>query len=62
MSEESKRDAESIKRFFKTVEQAAHDIGQGSGAKLGDKELLTKIQKVKESAGEVSKHIEKKSG
>lgn len=60
MSEETKKTVQDIERFFKTIEKASEDIGKGGAATIGDKELSTKIQKVKESASEVVKHIEKK--
>ncbi len=61
MSEESKKQIKEIKDVMKTVEGAAEQL-QKSLESFGDKELSTKVQRVKESAGEVVKHIEKKSG
>lgn len=58
MSEQVKKDAGEIKKFFETVKEASEELGKRSGG--FDKELSTKIQKVKEGAGEVVKHVEKK--
>lgn len=60
MSEETKKVVKTVKQFMETVKIGSEELGEKS-VKI-DKELSTKIQKVKESAAEVVKHIEKKIG
>lgn len=60
MSEESKKQIQTVKKYFETIKTGS-DLESGKSASF-DKELSTKIKKVSESAAEVVKHIEKKSG
>jgi len=59
MSEESKKSAEKIKRIYETVKEGSDVLVKEAG-KMGDKELVRKIEKVQEGAGEVVKHIEER--
>lgn len=59
MSQESKEVAEKVKRSFEAVERGADKLVEET-AKF-DRDLSQKIQRVKESAKEVTKHIEERS-
>jgi hypothetical protein len=61
MSEQTKQDIVEIKKTFEIVKRDAEQLGERA-KHLGDKEIKTKIEKVGESAQEIVKHIEKKSG
>lgn len=61
MSEQSKKSIGEIKETFRRLSQDADGAGQ-KAAPLGDRELSTKIQKVREGAAEIVKHIEKRTG
>jgi hypothetical protein len=61
MSEQTKQDIVEIKKTFEIVKRDAEQLGERA-KRLGDKEIKTKIEKVGESAQEIVKHIEKKSG
>ena len=59
MSKESKESLEKIKKIYETIKEGSEKFVKES-EKLGDKGLTKKIQKVKEDAGEVIKHIEER--
>lgn len=59
MSDEIKKQADQIKKFFQTVEEGTKQAGKE--AVKFDKDLVKKIQKVEKAAEEVVKHVEKKS-
>ena len=59
MSEESKQSAEKIKKIFEQVKEGSKELVKEAGG-FGDKELVRKIQKVQEGAGEVVKHVEER--
>jgi hypothetical protein len=59
MSDEIKKQADQIKKFFQTVEEGTKQAGKE--AVKFDKDLSKKIQKVEKAAEEVVKHVEKKS-
>lgn len=59
MSEDTKKQAEQIKKFFETVKEGGEQLTEKS--KKFDKELTTKIEKVKEGAQEIVKHIEERT-
>jgi uncharacterized protein YoxC len=59
MSEQSKQTVQEIQENFKRLTREADDASKKANT-LGDKDLSTKIQKVKEGASEVVKHIEKR--
>ena len=61
MSQESKQAAKEIQESFKKLHQASEDLHKKSTT-VGDKTLTEKIQRVKEGAGEVVKHLEKRIG
>lgn len=61
MSQESKQTVKEINETFKRLSREADDASKRANT-LGDKDLSTKIQKVKEGSSEVVKHIEKKIG
>lgn len=56
MSEESKKQIQEAQKFFKQVEEGAKTYQN-----VPDKQLGEKIKKVGEGAGEVVKHIEKRT-
>lgn len=58
MSEETKKSAETVKKFFEHIKEASEELSKETHR--FDKDLSTKIQKVKEGASEVVKHVEKK--
>ena len=59
MSSETKKDVETIKKFFETFKEGGNKLSEKS--KKFDKELTTKIEKVKEGAQEIVKHIEERT-
>lgn len=59
MSEESKKDAQQIKKLFETVRESTRQAGEES-VKF-DKDLTKKIEKVEKAAEEVIKHVKEKS-
>jgi hypothetical protein len=59
MSETTKEQVKRIKKLFETVRESAGELSKEAGK--FDKDLSTRIEKVKTDAGEVVKHIEKKS-
>lgn len=59
MSDQSKKTVQEIQETFKRLTQQADDASKRANT-LGDKDLSTKIQKVKEGSSEVVKHIEKR--
>ena len=59
MSNQTKETVIEIKKSFEKISKDVDGVGQKSGT-IADKELSIKIQKVKEGASEVIKHIEKR--
>jgi hypothetical protein len=57
MSEETKKQSETAKEFFKKVQEGAEQFQKS----IPDKQLGEKLKKVGESAGEVVKHIEQRT-
>lgn len=57
MSEQTKKSSEQAKEFFKTVQEGADQFSKV----IPDKQLGEKLRRVKEDAGEVIKHIEKRT-
>lgn len=60
MSEESQKTVKEIQETFRRISKDAEDAGKKAGG-LGDKELTTKIKRLKEDAGQVVKHITERS-
>lgn len=58
MSQQTKEDAQHIKKFFETIKEGAQQSGEH--AQRFDKDLSKKIRKVEEASQEVVKHIEEK--
>lgn len=61
MSEQSKQTVKEIEQTFRRLNQEVDDVSRRAD-KLGDKQLSTKIQKVKENSFEVVKHIIERTG
>lgn len=60
MSADTKKMAEQVKETFKRISRTADEAAKM--VQTFDKDLATKIRRVGENAGEVSKHVEERSG
>jgi hypothetical protein len=60
MSAESQKTVKEIQETFRKITKEADDAGKKAG-NFGDKELTTKIKRLKEDAGSIVKHIEERS-
>lgn len=60
MSVESQKTVKEIQETIKKIGKDADEAGKKAGS-LGDKELTTKIKRLKEDAGSIVKHIEERS-
>ena len=60
MATTKQQDVKEIKELFKKIGTAAGDAAKKAGT-LGDKGLVEKIQKTKQSADETVKHIEQRT-
>ena len=60
MSTEKRQTVKEIEQVFKDLTKKADDAGKRAST-LGDKDLVKKIQKVKENSDQVVEHIEKRT-